>query len=237
MTNFAEILHKNTMKNSLFAFTICFLMLISGCADDKRKVSLRASEATNNSKTIKTDTIGEIVSRVKQQGRLYTTEYQIHKVILYTDEAHIGGALIDIPVPGDRKAAIPIDVTLKGYVDFSTFTTSNVIYSDSLCIINLPNPKIEVTSSKIDHKGTRQYISMTRSKFSEAEISRLATQGEDTIINHIKDYGIIDQTRESCARTLMPILTVMGFKENNVIIRFSSKFTDADIRRLTSIQK
>lgn len=237
MTNFAEILYTNTMKISYFASIACFLMLISGCSDDKRDVSVRTSDAMKASEVARVDTMGEIVSRIQQQSRLYTTECLVHKVVLFSDDARIGGALIDIPIPGDRKVAIPIDVTLKGYVDFSTFSSRNVIMTDSLCVINLPDPQIVVTSSRVDHKGTRQYVSMTRSKFSEAEISRLATQGEDTIVSHLSSYGIIDQARESCARTLVPILTTMGYDESNVVIRFNRNFTDADIRRITSLQK
>lgn len=225
------------MKNSFFALIACFLMLISGCSDGKNEVSLRASDAASIKNEAKVDTMGEIVSRIKQQSRLYTTECQVHKVVLFSDEARIGGSLIDIPVPGDRKVAIPIDVTLKGCVDFSAFSPRNVVFADSLCIINLPEPQIVVTSSRVDHEGTRQYVSMTRSKFSEAEISRLATQGEDTIVSHLSSYGIIDQTRESCARTLVPILTAMGYDESNVVIRFSRNYSDADIRRITNWQK
>lgn len=237
MTKFADILHKDTMKISLFTFILFTLVLISGCADDKREVSTPTSDTTNIQEVSQTDITRELVDRIKQQSRLYTTECQVHKVVLFSDDSRIGGALIDIPVPGDRKVAIPIDVTLKGYVDFSTFSENNVIFADSICIINLPDPQIMVTGSKIDHKGTRQYVSMTRSKFSEADISRLAAQGEDTIVSHLNSYGIIDDTRESCARTIVPILTAMGYAESNVVIRFSRNFTDADIRHLTSRQK
>lgn len=183
------------------------------------------------------DTMGEIVGRIQQQSKLYTTECHVRKVVLFTDETSLGGRLFDIAIPGQRKAAVPIDVTLKAYVDFSDFSAESVILRDSICIITLPDPKVVITSSRIDHEGTRQYVSKMRSKFSDAELSRLAAQGEDSIASHIAQYGLEERARTSCARTLVPILLHMGYTDNNVIVRFRKNFNDADLRPISSSEK
>lgn len=216
------------MKKAIFCIFLCLLTAILACQHDKPTVDVTISD-TLATRTQKIDTVPEIVARVKQQSRLYTTEYKVHKVILYNDEATIGGKVIDISLPGHRKAAIPIDVTLKGYVDFSDFSASNVHINDSLCIITLPDPKVTITSSKVDHEAVRQYVSMTRSKFTDADISRLAAQGEDSIASHIASFGIEERSREACARTLVPMLTAMGFHDKNVIIRFRKSFSNSEL--------
>lgn len=220
------------MKKSLFTLTVAALAAFWGCSSHKSGDE-NVLSGDSVSHIVRIDTMARIVSLVQQQSRLYTSECQIHKVVLFSDETRLGGKLLDIALPGERKVAIPIDVTLKGYIDFSDFSEGNVLLRDSLCVITLPDPKILITSSKIDHKGVRQYVGMTRSKFSDGEITRLSRQGEDSIASHLSNYGIVDRSRESCARTLVPILTKMGYAEDRVIIRFRKNFNDNEIKKLT----
>lgn len=237
MSNFAQFLALKNMKKFLFIIFCCFGAMIFGCKDSKPTIEATKSDADTTALTEpQIDTMATIVAACKMQSRLYTTEYRVHKVVLYDDQATIGGKLIDISVPGHRKAAIPIDVTLKGYVDFSNFTRDNVIVRDSLCIITLPDPKVMITASQVDHNGTRQYVSMTRKKFGNAEINALAAQGEDSIVSHIDQFGITERSREACLRAFMPMLRTLGYDEENVIIRFRKKFTADDLRPIRGVQ-
>lgn len=177
-----------------------------------------------------------VAAAISREGRLYTATCHVHKIVLFTDEAQFNSPLIDVTIPGNRKVAIPIDVTIKGYVDFSQFDADAIEIHDSICRITLPDPHVVISASKIDHAAVRQYVSMTRSHFSDADINRLAAQGEDTIANHLASYGIIERSRESCARTLRLDLARMGYKQSNVIIRFRKDYTNQDLRALTTLQ-
>lgn len=224
------------MKKSIFWVLFAIFATFFGCKDGNiTDITITATDSVAPPQPI--DTMAEVVQRIQQQSRLYTTECKVHKVVLFSDDASVGGKLFSMSLPGQRKVAIPIDVTLKGYVDFSDFTAENVIMRDSVCIITLPDPQVIVTASKLDHEATRQYVSMTRSRFTEAEVSKLAAQGEDSVTAHIAQYGIVERSRESCARTLVPLLSRMGYSEENVVIRFRMKFDDGDLRRLTNTQK
>lgn len=218
------------MKKALFCIFPCLLASFLGCKHDNSAVNDVVTADTIAPKPEPIDTMGVLVARIQQQSRLYTAECQVHKVVLFSDEATVGGRLMEISLPGYRKAAVPIDVTLKAFVDFSDFSASNVVLHDSICIVTLPDPKVVITSSKIDHKATRQYVGMTRSKFSEGELSALARQGEDSIATHIASFGIQDRARESCAHTLVPLLTHLGISEQNVVIRFRKNFNNEDLR-------
>lgn len=218
------------MKKALFCIFLCLLAIFLGCKHDNSSIKDVVVADSVAPKPEPVDTMGVLIARIQQQSRLYTAECKIHKVVLFDDEASLGGRLLDISLPGYRKAAVPIDVTLKSYVDFSDFSASNVAFHDSLCIVTLPDPKVVITASKIDHKATRQYVGLTRSKFTEAELSAIAKQGEDSIAAHIASFGIQDRARESCARTLLPLLTHLGIREQNVIIRFRKDFNDNDLR-------
>lgn len=224
------------MKKAFFCVFLTCITAFFGCKDDNcTDVVVQPNDSIDIFAPV--DTMGEIVMRIQKQSKLYTTECHVRKVVLFSDDAVIGGRLLDISVPGQRKAAIPIDVTLKAYVDFSDFSADNVMRNDSLCVITLPDPKIVITSSRIDHEGTRQYVSTMRSRFSDAELSALAAQGQDTIASHIAQYGLEEHARTSCARMLVPMLKRMGYDEGNIVIRFRKKFNDAELRPISSSQK
>ncbi len=234
MTNFAE---KKSMSR---LFSIAFWMfagLLSGACNSGNPTAteVKAGDAVGDSshRELPIRHRKELADAVQQQSRLYTTACHVRKIVLYSDDTRMGGKLLDIPLPGTRKVAIPIDVTLKAYVDFADFSEQNVTVADSICIITLPDPKVVVTASRVDHRQTRQYISMTRSKFSEEEISRLTAQGEDSIVDHIGNYGIIAQSREDCARVLVPMIQRMGFEARNIIVRYRKEYSEDEIRKMT----
>lgn len=246
MSNFAENFDVYTMKYSIswrllyiFSCVVSTAIVLasaiacsgSGVGNGTENEHNAASSASSKPQP------ASIATTIARQGRLYTSLCQVHKVVLFTDEAQLKAPLIDVTIPGDRKVAVPIDVTLKGYVDFSQISASNIEIQDSLCCITLPDPRVEITSSKIDHAAVRQYVSMTRSNFSDGDINRLAAQGEDSIASHLTAYGIVERSRESCVRTIMPMLTKMGYSEQNVVIRFRKDFNNKELRALTTQQK
>lgn len=181
--------------------------------------------ATGPTDTVRVDTTARIVYEVTQCARLYTTEYVIHKIVTHTDAPTIEGNVLGIPVKmktrvGNRKVAIPIDVTLKAYIDFTNFSEKNIERTDSTITLTLPDPKIIATASKVDHRRTRQFIDGMRSRYTDEEMSNFAQQGADSIISHAASFGIIEQAELSAATNLYPLLLRMGFKEQNVTIRF-----------------
>lgn len=217
------------MKKAVFGLFCLLFASFFGCKDSNIDTEVALGLPADTVRRTAADTIGEIARSVQQQSRLYTTACKIHKVVLFSDEAKVGSGPLAFNLPGDRKAAVPIDVVVKGYVDFSQFSEDNVVLRDSLCVITLPDPQVVITSSTIDHKAVRQYIGMTRKRFSEAELSQLAKQGQDSVTQHLTQYGIVERSREACARTLAPILHRMGYRDNNVVIRFRKNFENSEL--------
>ena len=77
------------------------------------------------------DSLPLLITKIRSTSRLYTTEYKVHKIVTHNDELKFEGSLFghefSIPIPaGERKIAIPMDVTLKGYIDFEGFSQDNV---------------------------------------------------------------------------------------------------------------
>ena len=183
-----------------------------------------------------------LVTQIQKCTRLYTTEYRIHKIVTHDDVLRLKGSLLsqdfDIPLPlGERKVAIPMDATLKAYIDFSNFTEDNVERDGERITIILPDPKVVMTSSKINQKEIREYVGLTRSHFTDKELTNYEQQGRQAILNSIPQLGIVEQAQSNAARVLVPILTEMGYKEENVTIAFRknldfSSLLDMNIEKL-----
>lgn len=183
------------------------------------------------------DTIPVMVMQIQKCNRLYTAEVHVHKIVTHDDQLKLKGSFLkkdfNINVPGsNRKVAIPMDATLKAYIDFQDFSNQNVNRKGEKIEILLPDPKVMLTSSKIDHEGVKQYVSLTRSNFNDAELAQFEQQGREGIIKDIPNMDIIETARQSAANTLIPMLMDMGFKEENVKITFRKKFGLADLKSL-----
>lgn len=169
--------------------------------------------------------------RVRACARLYTAEMQIHKLVTQTDDPHIKGQIMGMPINlptriGHRSIAIPIDVTLKAYIDLAQFSANNVQQTDSTLVITLPNPQVIITATRVDNKGIRQYVDAMRSRYTDAEISQFAHQGVDSIAAHLSRYGLEEYARQSATRQLVPLLTQLGYKEGNISLRFAQPLND-----------
>ena len=205
-----------------------FCLSFIACSHDKQTI---------NEEQIYIDTIPTMVMQIQKCSRLYTTEYQMHRIITHSDTKQLTGSImsrkftIDLPV-GQRQVAIPVNATLKAYVDFSNFSEDNIRRSGDRIEIVLPDPEIILTSTKVDHKEVKQYVALLRSNFTDAELTRYQREGRDSIISDIPRLGIVEGARQSSARTIIPIIEQLGYKKENITVTFRKKFTLSDIPKL-----
>ena len=211
--------------------TLLFMTLFGACLD-------RPTDADKADQSHLPDSVG-LVLQVTRTSKLYTAEYQVHKIVTHNDvrllHATIAGKKFETPLPlGDRKIAIPIDVTLRAYIDFSNFSTDNIERSaDGTTLhVTLPDPKVVVTASDIDHAGTQQFVDFFRSDFTDEEMMDFTRQGVDAVLNMVPEMGIIETARESAAATLIPLFARMGYQEERIVVTFRKEFTGKDIQKL-----
>ena len=202
------------------AFALC------GCTQRK--------EAKPSAEYRAIDTIPMLIMQVQKCSRLYTAEYNIHKIVTYDDIVRLKGSVLkrdfNVKLPlGDRKIAIPMDATLKAYIDFEGFSERNIERRGNKITVILPDPKVALTSSKVDHKNTKEYVSFTRSHFTDAEMASFEQQGRASIIASIPRLGIIETARDNAARVLIPMIKQMGYAESDITIAFRKDFTEPDI--------
>lgn len=187
------------------------------------------------------DTIPVLVSDVRQCSRLYTSEYRIHKIVTHSDQMKLEGTVmrhsfsVNLPV-GERRIAIPMTAVLKAYVDLGGFSEDNVRRQGRKITILLPDPRFVLTATKIDHKGVRQYVALTRRNFSDAELTGYGRQGREQIIGSIPQMNLIETARASAARQIVPLVKALGYREEDITVTFRRKFSLNDIRCLIDNQ-
>ena len=220
-------------------------MLLTGCSGNK-------TGETTSEEAQPTVSLATLIS---MQSRLYTSEYIVHKIVTHNDLKRLQGSFLgfkfnqSLPI-GDRKIAIPIDVTLQAYIDFSQIREEDVEIiksekrnvrgekkivrgeTDDIVHITLPDPRVVVTSSKVDHEGIRTHVGLLRSDFKDAELTNLAQQGAASVVQNVPRMGIIESARQNAAALLIPLLADMGYREENIVITFRKDFGDSDISTL-----
>lgn len=180
------------------------------------------------------DALPEIVTQIQVQGRLYSTEYQLHKIITQDDTKQLQGSVfnqkynIDLPL-GKRSIAIPIEATVKAYVDFSDFSESNVRRQGDGVEIILPDPQFELTSTRVCHDEVKQYIPLLRSNFSDRELTALAQAGRAAIERDLPKLNLTEPARQNMARVLIPMLRQMGFEEDQITVTFRKQFSPREL--------
>ena len=225
-------------KIRLYGLLTASLLLLTGCACSGDDAEQR--QTANAYQSI--DTVPMLIQQIQKCARLYTTEMKVHKIVTHDDVVRLQGSLlkqnVNIKLPvGDRKVAIPIDATLKAYIDFSDFSERNIERSgDGKITILLPDPKVELTSSKVDQHQIRSFVGLIRGGFTDAEMTRYEQQGREAIIQSIPRLGIVEMARESAARTLVPMLQQMGYREEDVTVAFRHEFKPYDIRKFLEVR-
>ena len=181
------------------------------------------------------DSIPLLVSQIQRCSRLYTTEYRIHKLISCESNRQISGFGISfgLDIFGDRKIIIPMEATLKGYIDMNQIREHHIKRQGDKIIVTLTDPEVMMTSTKIDHENIKEFVTGFRDQFTDQEMVNFEAQGRRAIIAEIPDLGIERTAREDAVRILVPIITQMGFREQDITIQFRRDYTPHDlIRRL-----
>ncbi len=172
----------------------------------------------------------EVVHSISKSARLYTVQYNVHKVLTYQDFSSLEVGLlfekITIPIPGERKIVLPMDATFKAYVDFTGFSEENVSVEGDRITITLPAPQLEMTSSKIDYEGERQFLSWNRFSFTEEERESLLAKGREKMLAEMKGTDIVERSQLGAYNALVPLVEAAGFRRENIVIRFDQELLD-----------
>lgn len=226
--------HTSTHRKVTAALFVALLLMLSlgSCHDNTTPAPQQDVSITANDPI---DTLKLLVSNIQKCSRLYTSSFKVHRIITHSDQLKLKGSIlskkfsVNIPA-GDRKVAIPIDATLKGFIDFSKFTDQNVIYDGDKVEVILPDPEVELTSTQIAHDKVNAQVSWLRSDFSDEELSYYEKQGRESIIASVPEMQVVERSRASAAHILIPLISQLGFDKDNIIITFRKDLNARTLR-------
>ncbi len=210
----------------ILLYLLVSLFIITSCGQQTKDVTKPS-----------VDTIPMMAMQIQKCSRLYTSEYQLRKIVTYNDSMTINGSFLhkdfkmDLPM-GRRKVAIPMTATVKAYVDFTNFSEKNIKKNNQKIEIVLPDPEVIMTGTQVDHEAIRKKVSLMRKNFSDEEITRIQQQGRNDMIKSLPNLGIIENARQNAARQIFPIIEQMGYSSDDVTITFRKKFTLNDFSTL-----
>lgn len=195
------------------------------------------SKTAKDVKQTPIDTIPMMVMQIQKCSRLYTSEYQLHKIVTFSDTMAFQGKLfnqrfkINLPA-SQRRVAIPVQATVKASIDFSKFSKDNVRKQGDKIEIVLPDPELTLTGTQIDHEGVKEKVALFRHKFTDEELTHIQQQGRQDIIKTIPQLDLMENARVNAARQIIPLVRQMGYKEENITVTFRKRFTPRDIPTL-----
>ncbi len=198
------------------------------CGSETEETAVSAVEVES------VDTLNLFVDQLRSCSRLYTAEATLHKMIIKDDpivvEGEVFGEKFQVDVPlGKRKIAIPLTGTVKAYIDFSDFSRKNVTIDGDDIIVELPDPKIVLTATEIDHDNVREDVSFFRRDFSDKELTDYAKQGRDEIIKNVSNSGLLTKAELGAAAVIVPILRELGYKDEKIQVKFNRNVTSDPI--------
>ncbi len=191
------------------------------------------------------DTTQMVLTTIHECSRLYTVEYDVHKVVLHVDTLKVNGKFLQhdfsINVPQSaRHIAIPMDATIKAYIDMSTIGEQQVIRRDSQIVVMLPTPQAVLTSSQINHAEVKQYVALLGRSFSDAELANYEKQGREAIIKDLPQQQIKADAMQAAVRLLVPMLERLGYAQKNIRIVYrdpNERITMGQIEDKSTIER
>lgn len=166
------------------------------------------------------DTMAVMVMQVQRCSKLYTTEYRVHKVLTHDDKLEMKGKLAghdyNIPVPlGKRKVAIPIDATIKAYIDFASFSSDNVQRDSTHIRITLPPVRL-LDQSFIDETRTRSFIES--GKWSHKDREQMYRRADAMMRRRCLTPANIRNAQQNAKEQFRSMLQSMGYENVKVEI-------------------
>lgn len=200
----------------LFLSTLLTLLLFACSGNETPSV---------DSQTDKIDTVGVLWERVHHCSKLEVAEYTVLKIVSFDDKSQLRLFGYTTPLPGEKRLMVPIEVKMKVTVDLNFVTKNDISANDSTIHITLPSPKIEISSTKIDHDKSQESVSWFRSNFTEQEREKIIKQGVEDVKKSISYIEINNIAKSNTENVLQPILLSTGLEQQLDITFKDSEIT------------
>lgn len=182
----------------------------------------------------------EIEEEIKKTPFLYTVEFSAQVVVTEQDsydnssffQCFENGFKFNANWAksffGSRKAMIPIKANLKCGIDWQKLTKDNLSIDGNTVTITLPDPVLELESSKILYHEIITETTGLRDDYNQDDYDRLSVYGKTAILEH--NYKeIIALAQENAQIQIKGIMSQLGYQ---TIFR-NKTYSPAEVQPLT----
>lgn len=206
-------------------FLSCLLLIfLAGCGKKPAQTGSKAEA----------DTLTVLATRISACSRLYTSQYDLRKILIFTDTTSLNGNFLNqhvkVNLPfGGRRIAIPVTATAKAYIDLGKLKKSDISRRGDRLEITLSDPEIVLTATAVDHAGVKQKVGMLRHRFTDEEITHIQQKGRAELIKSLAQTNILEDAKENAARVIVPLAVQCGYREENITVTFRKSLSDNDL--------
>lgn len=216
----------------------CLAVFLGACNRGRSNVEVAQADSLAALKGLATDTMGLLVTQLRECSMLYTSECRLHKIIVDNDTRRISGKIagkeysLDVPF-SERSVLIPVDVSVKAGIDLSQIGPDNVIKRGQHIEVILPTPHLTITGVKVDHDKVVEQVGLLRSHYTDRELTDVQHRLRPSIAADLTKLDIMEMARVEAARTLVPMIVALGYEERQISITFpKDNYTQGDVLRL-----
>ena len=187
-------------------------MMPVGCVAIIAIACLMFSSCDKENVTLGNDTNAKM-EELKATGELSTVEYTIEKVIKAEDCSKWK--------LGDRKILFACKAYLEGGLDLTQYDASKTVIDEAnkSIVMTLPKPTLLSLNIPVDEiEKKKKKSSGLRFKFDSKERTQILQQGENDILEDIKNMGILQDAEANATLYFTSLLKCIGYR--NVTIKY-----------------
>ncbi len=129
---------------------------------------------------------------------------------------------------GQRTAIIPVEATIKAGIDLSQL--KNIRISGKKVYITLPDPVIEIESTRILNDEIVTSVAPLRFDFTNDELAQIARKGTDAIRNDLGKYNLVEPAQQQAELIIANIVSRMGLE---VVFENRQQYENRELFNLT----
>lgn len=129
---------------------------------------------------------------------------------------------------GQRTAIIPVEANIKAGIDLSQL--KDIRISGKTVYITLPDPVIEIESTRILNDEIVTSVAPLRSDFSNDELSQIARKGTDAIRSELGKYNLVEPAQAQAEVIISAIVSRMGLE---AVFENRQKYENRELFNLT----
>ncbi len=164
-----------------------------------------------------------VLSQLKQNADLVTTEVKIRKIVKYDSSKHESISVFNPNTwkYGERKCIVPVEITIEYGYDLRDMTIDNIKLTDdsTAIVIELPKPKVINAgyNMNIDEGSVISISTGLRDKVGHELEEELRRKGYEAVMKEDLSSYVQDDVEKNAKTVFESLVKALGYKDVRII--------------------